>query len=374
MAGAQRGPGASRTAQEHGQDTEIGFFPAITHFTDAISALPKEMVRHFSMLKEVDAKICGPEEAVRHLVATALQMPAPPRKPVQAPQLTDTSKSEVETAPSTAGTVDNISLKSVPSRVEAASTITQENLANFDLSRRQLFYRLRVYMQDMLPILDEKNHVLSTAGDCLENQLKRCNSSYQHMDNEISEEARYGSLTHWAYSAEKSTDRRGTIAGERSRRDAPAGNHPAAITSTAQEAEGAALRSEQRREAVARKNRNQHLGSDFDDPRGKKSHGIGKGRKAADVTPSINGAAVGPGTANGASLTAPPSKRRKIEKSAPGAAVGGMPMVRAMSSVFGSNTGLNRGNVASPRATPAHEPPKKRGRAVAIPSGTGRKR
>ncbi|KAL9002769.1 MAG: hypothetical protein Q9188_004321 [Gyalolechia gomerana] len=377
MAGSQRGPGASRTAQDSGQGPEIGFFPAITHFTDAISALPKEMVRHFSMLKDVDGKICGPEEVVGQLVTTALRTPAPPRKPALVPQLTDTSRSEVETAPSTTGTADNISLKSVPSRVEAASSTTQENLANFDLSRRQLFYKLRVYMQEMLPILDEKNHVLSTAGDCLEIQLKRCNSSYRHMDNEISEEARYGSLTHWAYSADKSTDRRGTIAGERSRRDAPAANHLTANAPAVHEAEGAALRSELRREAMARKNRNQHLGSDFDDTRGstgKKSHGVGKGRKAVDATPSTNGAIVGLGIANGASATAPPSKRRKIEKPASGAPVGGIPMIRAMSSVYGSNTGPNRGTAASLRATPVHEPSKKRGRAAAIPTGTGRKR
>ncbi|KAL9026433.1 MAG: hypothetical protein Q9196_004901 [Gyalolechia fulgens] len=377
MAVPQRGPGASRTAQDSGQHTEIGFFPAITHFTDAISALPKEMVRHFSMLKEVDAKICGPEEVVGQLVKTALQTPAPPRKPALAPQLTDTSRSEVETAPSTAGTADNISLKSVPCRVEAASTTTQENLANFDLSRRQLFYKLRVYMQEMLPILDEKNHVLSTAGDCLENQLQRCNSSYRHMDSEISEEARWGSLTHWAYSADKTTDRRGTIAGERSRRDAPAANHLTTHATAVHETEGAALRSELRREAMARKNRNQHLGSDFDDTRGptaKKSHGVSKGRKAADATPSTNGATIGLGIANGASATGPPSKRRKVEKPASGAPVGGIPVIRAMSSVYGSNTGVNRGTVASPRATPTHEPSKKRGRAAAPPSGSGRKR
>ncbi|KAL8829577.1 MAG: hypothetical protein Q9170_006106 [Blastenia crenularia] len=378
MVGPQRGLGASRAAQDDRQNPEIGFFPAITHFTDSISALPKEMVRHYSMLKEVDAKICGPEEVVGQLVTTALQTPAPPRKPALVSQHTDTSRSEVDTVLSTAGTADNISLKSVPSRVEAASTATQDNLATFDLPRRQLFYRLRVYLQEMLPILDEKNHVLSTASDCLENQLKRCSSSYRHMDNEISEEARYGSLAHWAYNDDKAADKRGTTAGERSRRDTAAANHLAANAPAVHEVEGAALRSELRREAMAaRKSRNQHLESDFDDsraPTGKKSHGVGKGRKVADVAPSINGATVGLGIANGASTAAPPSKKRKIEKAASGATLASVPMARAMSSVYGSNTGPNRGAATSPRATPTLEPPKKRGRVAALPNGAARKR
>lgn len=373
------GPWASggvRTAEDGGQNTEIGFFPAITHFTDAISALPKEMVRHYSMLKEVDAKICAPEDNIGQIITTALRTPAPPRKP-NVVQSVDTSRSEADTAPSTAATADNISVVSVPSRIEAASSATQENLATLDLSRRQLFHRLRVHMQEMLPILDEKNHVLSTANDCLENQLKRCDSSYRHMDNEISEEARYGSLTHWAYNTEKTADKKGTTAGERSRRDVAAANHLAANAPAVHEAEGAALRSELRREAIAaRKSKNQHLEADFDEARGssgKKAQGPGKGRRAVDQTSSNNGATVGLGIANGMS-SAPPSKRRKVEKTAAGSTLGGAPVVRAMNSVYGSNTGPNRGAATSPRATPTLEPPKKRGRAAAVPNGTGRKR
>ncbi|KAL9020357.1 MAG: hypothetical protein Q9185_002435 [Variospora sp. 1 TL-2023] len=365
------GSGGTRAAQDGGQSAEIGFFPAITHFTDAISALPKEMVRHYSMLKEVDAKICTPEDNVGQVITTALRIPVPPRKP-NLNQAVDTSRSETGTAPSTAGTADNISVASVPSRIEAASTATQENLATLDLSRRELFKKLRKHMQEMLPILDEKNQVLSIANDCLENQLKRCDSSYRHMDNELSEEARYGSLTHWAYNTEKTADKKGTTAGERSRRDVAAANHLAANAPAVHEAEGAALRSELRREAIAaRKSKNQHLEPDLDEargPNGKKAQAAGKGRKATDATSSSNGATVGLGIAN-ATPAAPPSKRRKLDKAATGA-----PMVRAMSSVYGSNPGSNRGAATSPRATPALEPPKKRGRVAAVPNGTGRKR
>lgn len=373
-----RGSGGIRTAQDDAQDAEIGFFAAVTHFTDAISALPKEMVRHYSMLKEVDAKICGPEDSVGQIITTALRTPAPPRRP-NVLQAMDASRSEADTAPSVAGTADNISVISVPSRIDAASTATQENLASLDLSRRQLFHRLRVYMQEMLPILDEKNHVLSTANDCLENQLKRCNSSYRHMDNELSEEARYGSLNHWAYNTEKTADKKGTTAGERSRRDLAAVNHLVANAPAVHETEGAALRSELRREAIAaRKSKNQHLESDFDEsriPTSKRAQGVGKGRKAADAIPTSNGTTVGLGIAHGGPAAAPPPKRRKVDKTTSASQVGGVAMVRAMSSVYGSNTVSGRvGAVASPKTTPNLEPPKKRGRVAAVPNGTGRKR
>lgn len=368
----QRGLGVSQTAPETTQNAKIGFFPAITHFTDAISALPKEMVRHYSMLKEVDAKICGPEEAIGQLVATALQIPAPPRKIQNVPPSIDASNPDADAAQSTA---DNISLRSVPSRVDVASTASQEDLAVLDRSRRQLFDDLRRWMQEMLPILDEKNHVLSAATDCLENQLKRCNSSYRHIDDEVSEESRYGSLTHWAYT-DKTAEKKGTTAGERTRRDAVIANHLAATAPAVHETEGAALRSELRREAMAaRKHRNQHLESDFDEVRaapqstGKKSQGMGKGRKAVEAASITNGSTVGLGIANGISTAAPPAKRRKVDKSA-----GGIPPVRGMSLVYGGNMGSTRGVGTSPQSTPNLEPPKKRGRTAAATNGTGRKR
>ena len=63
--------------QEDIEPTTPRFYPALTHFTDAITALPKEMVRHYTMLKEVDAKIYGPEELLGQLFTTALKMPTP---------------------------------------------------------------------------------------------------------------------------------------------------------------------------------------------------------------------------------------------------------------------------------------------------------
>ena len=65
-------------AEERSQtNAEPGFFPGLTHFTDAISALPKEMSRHFTMLKEVDAKIYHPENNLKNIVQNLSAAPVP---------------------------------------------------------------------------------------------------------------------------------------------------------------------------------------------------------------------------------------------------------------------------------------------------------
>lgn len=46
-----------------------GFLPALTHFTNAVDAFPKEIIKHFSMFKEVEAKLHDPEELLQKLLA-----------------------------------------------------------------------------------------------------------------------------------------------------------------------------------------------------------------------------------------------------------------------------------------------------------------
>ena len=193
--------------------------------------------------------------------------------------------------------------------------------------------------------LDEKNHVINTANDALDKQLKRCQSSYPYIEDEISEEARLGSMTHWAYTTEKPTEKKGIIAGERTRR--------AANQLAAAEGDAAAVRSETRREAVAaRKGRHQNLDSDFDDSRasGKKVQNGAKGRKVADTS-------YGLGISN---TTGPPNKRRKVEQSG----TGGAAMGRTSSSMYGSGV---RG--ASPAVDIRKKP-----RGGALATGNGRRR
>lgn len=344
-------------------DPAPGFCPAITHFTDSITALPKEMIRHYTMLKEVDAKIYGPEESVGQLVAAALKAPAAPRKPVPTECPTDMTWTNADMTDIAAGSASN---STAPSLVQAPSVSgSLDDPTTPDGPRRRIFARLRMVMGEMLTTLDEKNHVMLTAIEGLDKQLARCDSSYPYIANEVSEEARLGSKTHWAY-RDRTTDKKATTAAERTRH---ATTHLAS-TAAIQDAEGAAARSEVRREALAaRKQRNNHVDSDFDDRAAqttKKPTAGAKGRKVAEALP-LNGTGLG---ITGVTSVAPPNKRRKVEK----VPMAMLPTERAMGSVYGPTAGVTKGNGSSPRATPALDPVRKRGRAAAVPSGTGRKR
>ena len=359
--------------QDNAPVANPGFCPAITHFTDSIAALPKEMVRHYTMLKEVDAKVHGPEEIVKELVKTALRSPVPPRGPASGSQTIKSSRLNSGAFLYTAGLTKNRSDSNAQQQEQApAQPQPQENPDPADLPRRHLFRNIRMVMSEMLMTVDEKNHVLSTAIDGLDKQLMRCESSYPYIENEVSEEARYGSLNHWAYH-EKPAEKKGTTAGERTRREAAAAHQ---LASANHEVDEVALRSELRREAVAARKRNQHLDSDFDDRHStaKKAQGIGKGRRAAEPAFTAINAAVGLGIAADSHATAPPIKRRKLEKSNPGSALGEVPMDRALSTVYGPNGTSARGNAGSPKETPAEEAAKKRGRGAAAANGTGRRR
>ena len=345
-------PGALAQATDSDRNANPGFYPAITHFTDAITALPKEMIRHYTMLKEVDAKTHGPEALLGQYLNTALKAPGPLRQQVsraQTNRIANGSHTVTQNGPPSADDTGNGSQPS-----------THNDPGN--LARRGHFHNMRLAMLEMLQTLDEKNHVLNTAIDSLDKQMRRCNSSYPHIEDEISEEARYGSLNHWAYT-DTSAEKKGMIAGERTRRAATT-----AAAAAQQEADGAAMRSEARREALAaRKHRNQTIDSDFDDGRAisKNPKSGGKGRRAVDAN---LGTTVGLGISNGA---APPNKRRKVEK-----ATGGLPAERAMASVYGANGGTGRGLASSPRDIPGNDAAgKKRGRGGSlVVNGTGRKR
>lgn len=141
---------------------------------------------------------------------------------------------------------------------------------------------------------DEKNHVISNANEELDRQIVRLDTVFPYIAGEISEEARLGSLAHWAYS-NKSTAKAAT--NERPRREAV--NHRQDLAHALQEAE-AASRSEARREAVlARKQRRANVDADYEDSRtGRKTN---TGRSRGDNATADQSAA---------------AKRRKVERPA----------------------------------------------------------
>ncbi|KID63495.1 p33ING1b (ING1) protein, partial [Metarhizium hybridum] len=338
----------------------IEIFPAITHFADTISALPKELVRHFTLLKEVDAKIFAPEEQLFQLVAAISNSSLPEARanndaagtaqPASAPMSTQNSSSGMALNPARAS--------SAPSLDEASAAPTSV----FDPSnipRRQLFRQTAFKIQEMLVSLEEKNHVLSTANEALQRQLARAEDVWPYLENEFSDEAKWGSTTHWAYPENRTGSKVSHT--ERARRDGAA-----AISAAAQAlAEEAAARSDARKQAVQAKKglKNQQQDSDADDLEARHKEPAkkttAKSRKTVTADPNNTALGIPAPSTNGN----PPQKRRKVEKTVNGGNTG---TGGAMSTVFGTNA--PKPKTGSPRGTPAPDGPKKR---KALPTGSG---
>jgi hypothetical protein len=339
------------------EEKDIDIFPAITHFADSITALPKELMRHFTLLKEVDAKIFAPEDDLGKLVDAALGAPLHERRaPVEAQASFGPGSIPISAQGSNNGSVVNGHPASVTAVPDADAQFPSAVYDPVNIPRRQLFQHSAFTMQNMLVSLDEKNHVISTAAEALAKQLARIDDCFPHIKAEISEEAIHGSTAHWAYPE----NRHGKpVPNNAPRRDAATVNH---LSAAAQQlAEEAAARSEARKQAVsAKRNHKQpHGESDFDETNesrqkeSKKSHA--KVRKAADASLGVG---LGITTAPGANGSAP--KRRKVEKGP----TGGVVMERALSGVFGNNGTSAKGKVASPRETPGPDASKKKPRAI----------
>jgi len=328
------------------------------------------LVRHFTLLKEVDAKIFAPEAALFQLVDAALKAPAPDR----ARSINDVSSSAVPG--STPMSVQNSSAGSAPNAYAPAAMSSGDsvNAAIFDEStipRRQIFRNTALRIQEMLVSLEEKNHVISTANDALHKQLARIDEIWPHLENEFSEEAKWGSNTHWAYVENRPSKTAHTQA-ERSRRDGAA-----ALSAAAQQlAEEAAARSSDRKQALAAKKNSkvaqQAAGEAESDGKpqesGKKAQGTGKSRKHATTNNNEAATPVGLGisTTPSSNGTAP-TKRRKVAAET-AKTNGGAPMERAMSSVFG--TSAQKPKTTSPRETPVPEAPSTKKRK-ALPTSSG---
>jgi hypothetical protein len=343
----------------------IEIFPAITHFADAITALPKELVRHFTLLKEVDAKIFAPEKDLGRLVHAALNTPPPERRQ---PADTNLALAPTSTPMSAQGSLNGSLINgqvtpvaSAPDSLEVYNpAVTAFDPAN--IHRRQIFQHCAFTMQNMLVSLDEKNHVISTAAEALNKQLARIDDCFPYIELEISDEARYGSVTHWAYPENRAAKAGG------GRRDLTSVNH---LSAAAQHlVDEAAARSDARKQALLAKKGNRHFAeSDFDDhldarhrESTKKLHGNSKIRKAADAS------LLGLGITNGSGTNGNPPKRRKVDKGPSG----GVVMERALNGVFGSSSAASK-KAASPRETTPGDGAKKRQRGPAT-NGHSRKR
>ena len=207
---------------------------------------------------------------------------------------------------------------------------------------------------------DEKNHVITNANEELDRQMLRLDSVFPFIADEISEESRLGSLTHWAYSSKSAAKAAGSER-ERTRRETRHDNHH-------DNAEAAAAhRREARREAaaVSRKQRRaqQHADSDAEEHRVANSRSKGQASKArGNIGPSDHHAAP-TAVATGQSA----QKRRRVDRPPP------VDTTAAMERSH-SGAGNNLASKVNSRDTPLGDSGKRRARAPASTTSAARKR
>lgn len=355
--------GANNVDNDIHDATPQGFFPALQFFSDAITALPKEVMRQFTQMKEVEAKIHGPNEKLGEMVDELMEYPVTSRKSAQVAAAVgeqgmlyftaNNSATGSTSASLISGTAPNANNMSAQNSVsgsvsgeEAVHSGSEEERA-----KRRKFYELRVLTHNLLPNLDEKNVVLAEANRVLKQQLSRLDSVMPHVDNEISEEARLGSMTHWAYSDNRQRKQAGGTAANR--RDVAAAHNLAAAASAIHESDIAQARRDAGRETTREKHKGkgrEHIDSDFEE-KPKKTHAKIVKNKAAGLS--------GGGLGNGA-----PVKKRKVDKNLEASL-----MERSLSAV----TKAARALKDTPRSTPTGEPGKKATKAKPAPLPTKRK-
>ena len=329
-----------------------GFFPALQYFSDAITALPKEVMKQFTLMKEVEAKIHGPHEKLGDLLDSLTELPVPQRKRQTSvgPGMTTAGQGllYLTANDSLSGSTNASLINGVAginsAQASVAGSVNGEDENEEDRSRRGQYHELRMLLHSLLANLDEKNVVLAEANRVLGVQETRLDSVMPHIDQEINEEARLGSMMHWAYSDNRQK-KQTTGTGAANRRDVAATNSLAAAANAIHETEIAQARRDAGREATREKTKGKRLeppgDSDFDDkPRRGPKAGKGKGAGGVGLGISPNGE---------------PATKRKKTATEKGLAAAGME--RSVSA-----TGkAARGAKDTPRSTPTTEPGGKKG-------------
>ncbi|KAK2731801.1 hypothetical protein FQN57_003162 [Myotisia sp. PD_48] len=242
-----------------------GMYPGVTHFSDAIDALPREFRRHNSLLNEVDGKSWALEE--------------------QLPQLLNVASNLIS--------------------VDYSNAATPPTPTN-TIARQKVFHNIRNTLSDLLGIIDEKNHVARNANASLKRDVGRLDAVYPYVQREISDEARLGSLTHWAYINKSNAKPSGNTANERPRRDNAGGN--------GQRIKEADLDIETKKEATSRRQRRNQADLEGDESRfpTARRNKPGPKSRATEAQPVDQNVASGPTTL---APSAGGTKRRKVENS-----------------------------------------------------------
>lgn len=145
--------------------------PGLNDISDAFEALPLDLIKYFTLLKEIDAKCINTIPQINQLISNYIdnlhkESPPPPDSELPNGKSSEELKKQIE-----------------------------ENKNKFE-SRRLTTIKNKI--NEIIPCLEEKMHVTSVASDLLNKHMSRINQDYKLilLNNEIPESIRIGPLNH----------------------------------------------------------------------------------------------------------------------------------------------------------------------------------
>ena len=184
--------GNSQTNESASHHPPARFYPALTSFTDAVDALPSETIRHFTLLREVDAKACTPEAHLRDLIDAFEKCPNSEDPYAPDPALEALNQLEEQVFAQTAEAAELLA------QLEKEGTASG-TIAGRPETKRARAAQIRSQLQQLLVTQDEKIHVVTTANEAIQKLLSRIEQTFAYVEVEIPALYRLGSKEHWAY-------------------------------------------------------------------------------------------------------------------------------------------------------------------------------
>lgn len=184
-------------------------YPGLNDLSDALEALPMEVIRHFTLLREIDAKCIVHVPTLNELIKKFFSYP-------DVQQLDETTRGE----------------------------------------REQVMKQIGLLIKELMPCQEEKMHVAGVAAETIKRHLARIDYDYELIqDSEIPEEVQYGPYDHPAIirknnekggqgSSSRSESRREAIAAKKAQKeqqqqdDKRLGNGPNSSATTTGSARG----------------------------------------------------------------------------------------------------------------------------------------
>lgn len=134
----------------------VNLYPGLNDMADALEALPMEIIRHFTLLKEIDAKCIVTMPELTRLIKHLFTLPVP----------------------------------------------SQSSSAAANEEREQVLTHIRQLIRELMPCLEEKMHVAGVAADAISRHMKRLDYDFNELvvgQDEIPHLVRFGPAEHPAF-------------------------------------------------------------------------------------------------------------------------------------------------------------------------------